>query len=77
MACFKFLSTDKAVEDVNDAAWTSSEPLRKHINKFITAIEKMYQHVYLSRPNQEELQSIADSYAQTGFPGCVGAIDCY
>lgn len=31
---------------------------------------------YLRRPNDDELKKIESEYAERGFPGCIGAIDC-
>lgn len=71
-----FLGTGRAVDDIDDAARMSRESLRLHIFKFKIYIVKISRHVYLSKPNQKKQQSIANSYDQRGFSGCVGAIYC-
>ena len=76
LACLRFLGTGRATDDIDDSARMSEESLRQYIKLFCDDIIALYSDIFLSKPNSNELQQIADDYETKGFPGCIGAIDC-
>lgn len=51
---------------------TAMECLKRFCNNII----QMYEHVYLRRPNEEDIKNIQDVNEKRGFPGMLGSIDC-
>ena len=76
MACLRYLGTGRSTDDIDDSARMSSESIRQYVRRFTTDIVAIHKGTYLSRPNQSELETIEKEYDDSGFPGCVGAVDC-
>lgn len=55
----------------------SVESQRQYFMLFLRAVRALCGPRYLNRePTALELQQISDAYANRGFPGCVGCVDC-
>ena len=53
------------------------ETTRQYVHAFLADLGTKYGHLYLNRrPTAEEMAQIESIYSSSGFPGCIGAVDC-
>ena len=77
MVCLRVLGSGCSLEDIDDKARMAPETVRYYLQHFVKHIQDMYGSEYLNRyPGRAELQRIAAKYADDGFVGCIGAVDC-
>lgn len=71
------LATGLSFKQMDDMARMSVESQRKYFRLFLLAMKQLYGSMLLNRaPVLLELREIESKYAQSGFPGCIGCIDC-
>lgn len=77
LAVLRYLGTGRALDDLDDSCRMSAETVRQYVVHFCRDIIDMFGEQYLNRrPNASELDGIQRAYAASGFPGCVGSVDC-
>ena len=77
MVCLRVLGSGCSLEDVDDKARMAPETVRYYMKHFVKDIQAIYGSDYLNRySGRVELQRIAAKYADDGFVGCIGAVDC-
>lgn len=55
----------------------SEASIRYYFSRSVVHLMKLYGPLFFNRrPTTSELDAISSQYADCGFPGCVGAIDC-
>lgn len=77
LACLRVLGTGRSFDDIDDSARMGAETVRQYFRRFVQDIICIYGPAFLNRrPTVEELDGIEEKYADRGFPGCVGCVDC-
>lgn len=62
---------------MDDGARMGKETIRKYFRHFCRDIPAVYGGLFLNRrPSKVELKGIEECYRESGFIGCVGAVDC-
>lgn len=77
LSCFRILSSGNCTDSVDDAACISEESVRIYFRQFCQDLMEVYGSRFFNRfPTSHELLDVQQKYADIGFPGCIGAIDC-
>ncbi len=77
LSALRILSTGCSYDSLDDAVYMSEESIRQCFNQFINDIVRMYGPIFFNRrPTSSELTKISNQYADHGFPGCIGCVDC-
>lgn len=76
VAAFRVLAYGEAYDRTDEYVRLSRSTIEKATKSFIDFIVDTYEHIYLRRPNNEELAIILKRNAERGMPGCMGSIDC-
>lgn len=77
LSCLRLLAAGISSDQLDDANYMAEETTGRYFKSFCRDISAMYGEVYLDRwPTEDELAGIEQRYAELGFPGCAGAIDC-
>lgn len=71
------LATGLSFRQLDDMCRMSTESQRQAFALTLKAIYRRFGPVHLNRlPTEIELRDIEQRYADKGFPGCIGAVDC-
>jgi Plant transposon protein len=76
LAALLKLSYDFASDAVDEYERISESSALEFLAMFCRAVCGMYGVEYGRQPTEEDLRRILKIYANRGFPGCVGSIDC-
>lgn len=77
LLCLNILATGNSFNSMELNAIMDKETARTYFHFFIKDIKILYGDNFLNRlPSRAELRSIETCYAENGFAGCVGAVDC-
>ena len=78
LACLRKLGTARPLDDLDERAQMGSETLRQYFRKFNECLIELYGGRFLNRrPSTSELVNIERRYSRAGFPGSVGAVNCW
>jgi hypothetical protein len=77
LASLRRLGTGCTLRDLDDQARMSPEALRKAFTLFVRTVLHVFGPRYLNRdPSVAEMRKITAAYAEEGFNGCIGSVDC-
>jgi hypothetical protein len=77
LVALRRLATGRSLDDLDDAARMSEESTRQACRIFVKRLLEFYGGHYLNRrPTKTEILAIEAKYADAGFRGCIGAVDC-
>jgi len=75
-AALRVLAYGLPADEVDEYARLSDSTFDETVHRFTRFVVEKYKPVYLREPTRADLQRIMDDYADTGFPGCMGCVDC-
>lgn len=77
LVCFRILATGAALDLFDDVTYMSEASIRYYFRQFVIHLMNLYGFMFFNRrPTASELDTVSSQYAQLGFPGCIGAVDC-
>lgn len=77
LVCLRILVTSGSYDSFDDQARMSSTSIRDYFQSFVKIMVTDFGPLFLNRPmTNEELDNVSEQFAELGFPGCVGSIDC-
>lgn len=77
LSALRILSTGTSTDSLDDAVYMSQESIRLYFRQFCIDILEIYGGRFFNRlPTVAELSSIEQKFADVGFPGCIGSVDC-
>ena len=77
MACLRLLRTGNPFDSVDESTQIAEQTAREYFKKLTVDIVKSYGVRHLNRrQNRAKRAGISEPYAERGYNGCVGAIDC-
>jgi hypothetical protein len=73
----RLLATGRSFDDLDDAARMYEESTRQACRIFMKRLLYFYGDPYFNRlPTKTDILSNKAKYADAGFPGCIGTVDC-
>jgi Plant transposon protein len=72
---FKALATGASAEDLVDCGRLVTTNLLC-LKQFFAGVVDLFKKDWLRLSNEDDLKRLAHEYAELGFPGCLGAVDC-
>jgi len=76
LACLRILGRDACCDDIEEMSEIAESTVNAVFKQFVTGcVAKLFES-YVNVPVDDELQTIKETYARLGFPGCVGSMDC-
>ena len=75
-AALRILSTGAAADTLVDYFRLSETLLLDTMRRFCKTLIAAFGDEYLRRPTASDISSIQRDFAELGFPGCLGAVDC-
>jgi len=75
-AALRVLAYGLPADEVDEYARLSDSTINETVHRFTRFVVEKYEPVYLREPTRADLQRIMDDYADAGFPGCMGCVDC-
>jgi hypothetical protein len=73
---FKALATGSAAEYLVDYGRLATSTNLLCLKKFCAGVVGMFENDWLHLPDESDLKRLTREYAELGFPGCMGAVDC-
>jgi hypothetical protein len=73
---FKALATGASAEDFVDFGRLATSNNLLCLKKICAGVVDLFEKDWLCLPNKDDLKRLAHEYAELGFPGCLGAVDC-
>ena len=77
-AALRVLTYGLPADEVDEYARLSGSTLDEAVHRFTRFVVEKYKPVHLREPTRADLQlvMVMDDYADAGFPGCRGCVDC-
>lgn len=76
MVCLKILGSGASSRNLEDGAQMGKQPIRSYVRNLVLDVKGIDDAMILNRrPIRSEMGSIYSVYTDTGFTGCIGAVD--
>lgn len=75
-AALRMLAYGKPADSLDAELSVSGTTIQESTKKFVRAIVAQFGDEYLRSPTQEDMNRILARFADRGFPGCMGSLDC-
>ena len=77
LLCLRILVTSGSYDSFDDQARMSESSIRDYFQSFVRIMIEDFGFIFLNRPmTNDEMDNVSAEFAELGFPGCVGSIDC-
>jgi len=75
-AALRVLAYGLPADEVDEYDRLEESTINETVQRITRFVVEKYQPLYLRETTRADLQRIMDDYADAGFPGCMGCVDC-